>query len=175
MKFIEGINVMIDLETCDTATTAAIRSIGAVKFDSNGIIDTFYQNVFPETCYEIGMTCSEDTMKWWDIQGEEAKNILEKEQVSIYEALNRFNKWYGPVGLNTWGNGANFDNPIMEIAYRLTNIKCPWQFWMDRCFRTAKSIINIKHNFVGIKHYALDDAKNQALTLIEMDKKIRTY
>lgn len=30
---------MIDLETCDTVATAAIRSIGAVKFDSNGIVD----------------------------------------------------------------------------------------------------------------------------------------
>jgi hypothetical protein len=172
MKFITGINVMIDLETCDTVATAAIRSIGAVKFDSNGIIDSFYQNVFPESCYSFGMTKSEDTMKWWESQGKEAKDILEIEQVTIQEALLKFNKWYGPLGLYTWGNGANFDNPIMENAYRLTNIKCPWEFWKDRCFRTARALVPIKRDFVGIKHYALDDAQNQALLLIEMDKNL---
>jgi DNA polymerase III epsilon subunit-like protein len=174
MKLIEGINVMIDLETCDTVATAAIRSIGAVKFDSNGIIDSFYQNVFPESCYSLGMTQSQDTMTWWESQGDSAKNILEKDQVTIQEALKRFNTWYGPIGLYTWGNGANFDNPIMEYAYRITNIKCPWEFWKDRCFRTARSVVFIKRDFVGIKHYALDDAQNQALLLIDMNRKLVT-
>jgi DNA polymerase III epsilon subunit-like protein len=45
MKLLEGTHVMLDLETYDTATTAVILSIGAVKFTKETIIDTFYVNV----------------------------------------------------------------------------------------------------------------------------------
>lgn len=173
MKIINGINVMIDLETYDTATTAVILSIGAVKFNDNRIIDEFYINVDPKSCLEIGLTQNNDTIEWWNKQGKEAKDILEKDQVSIQEALTKFNFWYGSVSLPTWGNGANFDNPIMETAYKYSRINCPWKFWHDRCFRTIKSIFPIQMDFTGIKHYALDDAIYQAKMLIEIDKILR--
>jgi DNA polymerase III epsilon subunit-like protein len=168
MKLLQGTHVMIDLETYDTATTAVILSIGAVKFTKDAILDTFYTNVDTSSCLQYGLTISPDTVAWWEQQGEEAQKVLGKNQVSLPDALTRFKQWFGDKTLPTWGNGSNFDNPIMEHAFRKTGIKCPWEFWHDRCFRTIKSMFDIKRDFKGVKHYALDDAIHQAEILIEI-------
>lgn len=172
MKLIEGTHVMIDLETFDTATTAVIRSIGAVKFNKEGIVDTFYANVDTSSCLKYGLTISPDTASWWEKQGEEARKVLESNQSDLLDVLNRFSKWYGNKSLPTWGNGSNFDNPIMEHAFRRVDIKCPWEFWHDRCFRTVNAMFGVKREFKGVKHYALDDAIHQTEILLEIQKLI---
>jgi hypothetical protein len=116
------------------------------------------------------MTVSKNTVTWWEAQGEEARVILETGQVDILEALIKFGEWYGPKSLPTWGNGANFDNPIMENAFRVVGMKCPWDFWDSRCFRTIRSMFRFKWEFSGTKHYALDDAIHQANILIEIQR-----
>jgi len=172
MKLLDGTHVMIDLETYDTATTAVIRSIGAVKFDKDRILDKFYVNVDTSSCLQFGLTISPETAAWWEKQGQEAQNVLSQTPLPLMDALNRFCQWYGKKSLPTWGNGSNFDNPIMEHAFRRVNIKCPWEFWHDRCFRTVNSMFGVKRDFQGVKHYALDDAIHQALILIDIQKLI---
>ena len=62
--------VMIDLETLDTSPNSVIATIGAVKFDRYNISDniddyqTFYRKINLKSCEEIGLTTSEETLKW---------------------------------------------------------------------------------------------------------------
>jgi exodeoxyribonuclease VIII len=170
MHFFKGVNVMIDLETYDTTPTAAVRSIGAVKFDCGGILDKFYVNVDLQSCVDLGLTVSEDTVQWWEKQGEGAKRVLDVDPIDIRDAMQGFREWYGSRGLPTWGNGSNFDNPILEHVFRRLGMKCPWEYWQDRCFRTIASMFKYKPEFKGVKHYALDDAIHQANILIDIQK-----
>lgn len=174
MKLIYGLNCMVDLETLDTTSWAVIRSIGACMFCRDGIVRTFYQNVDAESCTSLGMSTSPDTLQWWSEQPAEARVALDKDCVPLKDALVRFNEWYGRTSRPTWGNGADFDNAILQSAFKCVGVECPWKFWDNRCLRTARSLFPKETNeFVGTKHNALDDAVHQARRLIEMDANIR--
>ncbi len=173
MNFINGPNCMVDLETSDTLAWSAIRSIGACVFDANGITRTFYQNVDPASCVAVGMSQCDDTVRWWAAQGEEARRVLEPDQVDIRVALKRFADWYGKEPMPTWGNGANFDNVILANAFRLCEMDVPWPYFMDRCYRTVRKMaVTALPAFTGVKHYSLDDALYQASCLIQIHNDI---
>ena len=161
---------MIDLETMGTGSNAAIIAIGAVKFDHVGIVDEFYKVVSLESSVKNGMTIEPDTVLWWMKQSVEARKEFERKGGSLCRVLLTFYEWFGqdkPV----WGNGASFDNVILSNAYKLTGLEQPWNFWSDRCYRTLKSLYpSIEVNRSGTHHNALDDAKSQALHLIEIFK-----
>ncbi|NDD98181.1 MAG: 3'-5' exoribonuclease, partial [Actinobacteria bacterium] len=57
--------VMIDIETLSTQYNAAILSIGAVKWEESEIVDTFYINVDPKSCKELGLHVEHKTVEWW--------------------------------------------------------------------------------------------------------------
>jgi len=82
-----------------------------------------------------------------------------------------FNHWLKAYEIDgVWGNGANFDNVILAEAYRRLDMKLPWHFTQDRCFRTIKS----KYWYVdmvrtGTHHNAAGDAMSQANHLIRLN------
>ena len=163
------INVMIDLETYSTRSNAAIASIGAVKFEGAEIVDTFYCTIDPETCKAAGLHFDRETLLWWSKQSKEARAALLKDNISLQQALTDFARWYGNKSLPTWGNGAAFDNVLMENAYRAIDVKRPWLPWEDRCYRTMKNIVNIPiDKREGTYHNALDDALTQTKHLIKI-------
>lgn len=54
--------------------------------------------------------------------------------------LNEFiaeNAANGPDSVQVWGNGATYDNVLLEAAYDRTAITCPWKFWNNRDVRTV--------------------------------------
>lgn len=162
-------DIMIDLETYDTLPTAAILSIGACLFDKDGVYDKFYCVVDVQSCIDIGMTTSEDTIAWWDRQTPEARVILDPatQKLPIQLALARFATWYKTiVGGEVWGNGADFDNAIMATAYAKCGIKLPWRYSDNRCFRTIKNGARMEQR-TGVYHNALDDAITQAKYMID--------
>jgi len=163
-------NVMIDLETMSTRSNAAICSIGAVKFTiESGIIDTFYCTIEAQSCKNYGLHFSKDTIEWWMKQNKEALKALTIDCISLDDALTKFKEWYGEKSLFTWGNGAGFDNVIMENAYfAIGNIR-PWNWWDDRCYRTIKNIIVLPEDErEGVYHNALDDAIHQTKHLLKI-------
>ncbi len=165
---------MIDLETLDTTSWAVIRSIGACIFNEQGVVKTFYQNVSPESCTALGMSTSAETLQWWSEQPLEARSVLETDQIPLKEALLALRSWYGRRSMPTWGNGPDFDNAILQSAYKCVGMDCPWKFWDNRCLRTARSLFPGEVNeFQGVKHNAMDDAVHQARILIELDRKLR--
>lgn len=167
-------DVMVDLETRSTRSNAVILSIGAVEFNirTGELGRKFYVNVDPASCEAVGLVSDQSTIEWWAKQSEEAKAIFSKTpQYDIKACLTAFEQWY-PKGAQFWGNGATFDNVILANAFKAVDIKQPWLYMADRCYRTLRAIYpDIKsEEFEGIPHYALDDAKYQALHALKIFK-----
>lgn len=165
------IEVMVDLETMSTKSNAAICSIGAVKFDSKegNIVDTFYTTVDLASCKEVGLHISKDTVQWWSQQNKEALRALTINTIPLKLALEQFAEWLGPKSLPVWGNGAGFDNVVLDNAYAAIGVKRPWAYWHDRCYRTMKAIVNMPEaEREGTYHNALDDAMHQTKHLLKI-------
>lgn len=160
-------NVMVDLETLDNKPTSLIVSIGAVKFADTISEDAFYRVVDIQSCIDLGLTISGDTIAWWMGQSEQAQAVFKAKGDPIYQVLTDFAAWL-PKGAKLWGNGAAFDNAILANAYRAAHIRQPWDFWNDRCFRTVASFSPAKKVNNGVAHNALDDARTQAEHLINI-------
>lgn len=160
-------NVMIDLETMDTASTAAIVSIGAVKFNKESILDEFYAIIDLADCVNHGLTMSPSTVQWWISQPNKSDTFDGNKSNLLAPTLLTFAKWLGD-GARVWGNGSDFDNVILRNAYDACNLPLPWKYYNNMCYRTIKNLFPTAMNRVGSHHNALDDAKSQALHLIDI-------
>lgn len=176
--FLGSDNIMVDLETLAQRPDAAIMSIGAVHFKFNNmgkILNTFYINVDPKDCKRHGMRTESSTIEWWGKQSKEAiKALQDPKPVDLKSALVELSKWVGSVTNNpyVWSNGAAYDIPILEIAYKNLDMESPWSYRNVMCYRTACNISGIskterdKNN--EMLHHALADAKNQAKVLMDL-------
>ena len=168
---LKGTHVMVDLETFSTASDAAIVSIGAVAFNGEDLIDHFYSNITLSSSTEVGLHIDPTTIMWWLEQSDDARKALRSHEDLLPTALLRFTSWY-PEGAPLWGNGASFDNVILDNAYKKAGITPPWKFWSHRCYRTIKSMFKDipPPIFSGTEHNALHDAAHQAKHLILIAK-----
>jgi hypothetical protein len=156
--------VMVDLETLGTSSTAVIIAIGAVEFDqkSGKLGREFYRVVDGQSCVDAGMKMDVSTVMWWMKQDTTARAAFEVKGVPLKDALGDLAEWL-PEAASVWGNGATFDNVILSSAYRAVSLEQPWPFWGDRCYRTLKNLRpDVKFAREGTYHNALDDAKSQA-------------
>lgn len=167
-------NIMIDIETLGTSRSSLILSIGAVEFDAEGISKEFEVNIQPESCEAMGLTVDVRTVMWWLDQKKEAQDaILTGKKVNLVRALADFSGAFDWKNAIVWCNGADFDIPILENAFDACGVEAPWKYYNKRDFRTLKRIVpqdkyeEIKVD-AQIGHKALDDAKSQALTLINI-------
>lgn len=166
-------DVMVDLETLGQTPGAKILSIGAVVFDTDGLSHEFYCEVRRDS--QGGLLEDPDTLEWWLKQNAAARDRLfedRDDKLDLDVALINFGNWMGDVaGLDAkgvpqtyvWGNGGDFDNAFLQVAYKQLDIPTPWHFWNNRCYRTLKGQwreILLKRQ--GVYHNALDDAKSQA-------------
>lgn len=162
-------NVMVDLETVGMRPGCGILSIGAVFFDDKKLGQEFYQVVNIESCYKLGLHTDQLTVVWWSSQSVEARKVfddsLANRGLDIADALTQFNNFLrtGTGSPKVWGNGADFDNAILAVAYALTGVKPGWKPYDGRCYRTLKGFLpTTKITRQGTHHNALDDAKSQA-------------
>ena len=164
-------DVMIDIETMGQGSNAAVVAIGAVFFDKGGLRHEFYEKIDLREAAKYG-DIDPDTILWWLKQSDDARSELtSKETRDINTVMYQLNSFItsGGVGVRIWGNGADFDNVILDNLFKKMDILTPWKFWNNRCYRTMKNMfsgVNMKRE--GIHHNALDDAKSQALHLIEI-------
>lgn len=161
---------MIDLETLGVRPGSAILTIGAVRFNSTGLKDEFYARIDAKSCVDCGLQIDVSTVMWWLQQGDEARKALVQPGRLLKDVLQDFASWSAEPD-TLWGNGASFDNSLLSEAYLLSGIPQPWKFWNDRCYRTLKGVFpEVPFQRTGTHHNALDDAKSQALHLIEILK-----
>ena len=164
-------HVVVDIETLGTIPGAPIVQIAAVAFDLGASEDKW--NLFEvkvdvrSLIYKDGI--SFDTLAWWLAQPKWTVDDVfgGAERSDIASALNSFQTWLGFTRTKTlWGNGAAFDNELLKAALlQYCCIREPWNFRIDRCFRTVKNLYKEQvpePHFIGTKHNALDDAMHQA-------------
>lgn len=171
-------HVMIDLETLGTQPGSVILSIGAVLFDQKKPISTclgeeLYVVVNRKSCEDAGLTISQDTLDWWKKQSPEARKVLSEAESggdALKTALVALAKFI-PAGAKIWSNGANFDQPLLDVAYNKVGVNLPWKYWNSRCYRTVLSLCKEEKQFrppTVLAHNALEDAKWQARHMVNV-------
>lgn len=185
-------HIMVDLETLGTVPGCVGLSIGAVVFypETGKLGPDFYSVISVDDSTERFLSICPDTQAWWARQSAEARQVLDEAYADTAPGLEpvmaEFNKWlqsmdHRPTKIRIWGNGADFDNPILRCMYDATDVKPYAGAYGGRCYRTLKSLDELfgaalafgKLQRSGAHHNALDDARSQALHLMENIARIR--
>lgn len=169
-------NIMLDLETMSLRSNALITSIGAVGFNPRtGQLGPKFKINIDVAAYKGYGPASFDldpgTQEWWAGQSEEAiAGWRDNAGGSVRFAIESFADWVGDSfgrwapDIQVWGNGAAFDNVIINNAFRETEIPKPWTHKGDQCYRTLKGLFShIECEDYGTAHDSLDDAIAQAI------------
>jgi possible endodeoxyribonuclease len=178
------INIMMDIETTGVRPGCRVLSIGlAVFYVVNGectIGNT--TTIYPDLTEQVGID-DPSTLQWWSTQSPEARNVFADNHingVSVGKAFELFKEfiqnavdWHKSlndgaekVNVCIWGNGATFDNSIVQHMFEAKGYPVPWNTFGDRCYRTAFNMLG-RPSFTrdGTHHNALDDAIYQARCL----------
>ena len=131
-------NVVIDLETLGRSPGCVVLSLGAVAFDAKGFGPEFYSVIALASCLQLGLHIDKATQAWWDKQSPAARKVLsdanEIGAPQVHDLIKNFNTWllqFTHGGVKVWGNGANFDNPILTAVYHAAGFEPPWPFWYE--------------------------------------------
>lgn len=179
------INIMMDIETTGVHPGCRVLSIGLVEFDEKGTIDSLL--VHPKLSDQVGVDDG-NTIGWWDTQSAEAKSVFADNHILgesveyVYKRIKTFiddlvdarkslSQGLDKVDVCIWGNGATFDNSIVQHMFYAKGLPIPWNTFGDRCYRTAINMLgrpSLQRS--GVHHNALDDAMYQANCLIKAIK-----
>ncbi|WP_394131944.1 3'-5' exonuclease [Marinobacter nauticus] len=181
-------DAMADIETLDTRPSAVVISIGVVLFNRREpkvkmkeLNLKFGKKEFRDEQIMMGRTVDKETVAWWKGQEPDAKRIFKQANVtSMEDALNKLTAFLtqGDTNYLIWGNGSDFDNTIITSLYESFGMQAPWKFWNNRCFRTFKGEhghITRPPEFQGVKHDAVDDARQQARYLQAIYAELQKY
>lgn len=153
--------VMVDIETLGLEPGAAILSIGAVRFDTDGVGATFERNIDLESCQDAGLTIDAGTLEWWLQQDTDAQHVLTGGE-PLADALGDFKAFY-EFADEIWANSPAFDCEHLAAAYDAVGGSVPWEYYEQRDVRTVLSLpVAPDIEQEGTEHDALDDAIHQA-------------
>lgn len=161
--------VMLDLETLGAAPGSVIVTLAAVTFGGGVVEKEFYRRIDAEHAVSYGLKMDVPTVLWWMRQSEEARQELLLPGENLKDVLREFADWVAGAD-EVWGNGSDFDNVMLAEAYRMAGMALPWKWSRNRCYRTIKNLYPDKPLEVrtGTHHHALEDARSQALHLMEL-------
>lgn len=177
-------HVMIDIETLGTSPNAVILQIGAVAFNTAGMdSEGINYNVSVLDQLAINSSIDSGTIGWWfdTVTPDARRSVLIRENiVSLADALDNVNayitKCFGsdkPKKSNkVWANSPSFDLVILRNAMQACGIEPAWKYYQEADVRTLRYIcdeqlnVNTVDKYVGVAHNAVDDAHNQALSVI---------
>lgn len=173
-------HVMADLETLSTADNALILSIGGVLFDGDTILDKFHVGIDPVDAERYGLRVDAATAwgYWANPERDEArKRLFELPKVDLFAALDGFSIWVQQTPTDErgslWGNGATFDNVLIQNAYKAAGLENPFSYKQQACYRTLKNLCpEVEYAQIGVAHDALDDAQSQAAHLQAICKRL---
>lgn len=173
---------MIDTETLSTAGDAALIQIGIQAFDPKGSgLD--YQGaliqVDGQACINAGLRIDWETIRWWSRQSDEARaSAFGEGGLLLSDALAELVRYGQDKGgwsfAWVWSNGAAFDIPILENAFRRCRRDIPWAYNRVLDVRTMKFLApDVKRIEPEVAHDALSDAQAQALWVQKMYRALK--
>lgn len=170
-------HLMIDIEAFGKKADSPVVSIGAVFFDpSTGNTGSeFYKVISLESAMASGGVPDASTIIFWLKASPEARSeLVMDDAIPLDDALLQLNEFItenaanGPDSVQVWGNGATYDNVLLEASYDRTGIPCPWKFWNNRDVRTVVELgkavgcePRYEIPFDGEPHKAISDAIHQ--------------
>lgn len=170
-------HLMFDIEAFGKKAYSPVVSIGAVFFDpSTGNIGSeFYKVISLESAMASGGVPDASTVIFWLKASPEARSeLVMDDAIPLDDALLQLNQFIGenavngPDSVQVWGNGATYDNVLLEASYDRTGIPCPWKFWNNRDVRTVVELgkavgcePRYEIPFEGEPHKAISDALHQ--------------
>lgn len=171
------IEVMIDLETLSARSNAAIISIGAIKFDNEGLHDRLHMNICFNDANLPGFHIDGKAVGFWFKASQPARDALSPfNGMSLRRALQKLADFVKYETGGIWGNGSDFDNVILTNAYDSLNMEMPWQYKRNRCYRTIRELCpEVEFQRIGEAHNCMDDAISQANHAIKILRKIGKY
>lgn len=191
--------IVHDIETLGVARDAAITNIGAVCIEltdsqplQSRVVSTFYVRVrhFEGLFDELdrihpdqeGRSYDTDTLWWWESSSREAlarhEALYNPDRMGLRRALSLYAEWLtapDQAAAPIWGNGSDFDNVILQEAFRPTVFE--WPYRRNRCLRTLRGVVTEAFPDIAMpefpadltRHHALHDAiheANQLTTLL---------
>lgn len=184
----DRLEVMLDMETCDTAETAAILEIALIPFmlDGSSVNESIIHHTIDLTsCFMAGMTFSKETQLWWNTSQQTSRaraNLIINEKKSIGNSFQEIESWFNQLNetydVHLWCRGLNFDIPKFERCFRrLLGLKnMPYRWWNLEDARTYCRAFNVHSTdieFDGTPHSALDDCRHQ-IKLVQQAFSVRT-
>ncbi|MCM7075990.1 3'-5' exoribonuclease [Enterobacter roggenkampii] len=170
-------HLMIDIEAFGKKADSPVVSIGAVFFDpsTGNTGSAFYKVICLESAMASGGVPDASTIIFWLKASPEARSeLVMDDAIPLDDALLQLNEFIGenavngPDSVQVWGNGATYDNVLLEASYDRTGIPCPWKFWNNRDVRTIVELgkaVGCKPRyeipFEGEPHKAISDALHQ--------------
>lgn len=163
-------DLMIDIETLGTAPGSVILSIGAVAFDAEaGVLGAdFYSAIDPQSAVDAGLRMDVSTLKWWITQSDDARRAVFAGNQPLDCALREFSDFAREVDASRiWAKPPSFDLVLIDAAFHACRVHVPWHYRSLRDVRTLLDITGTPSTYVGTAHNALDDARSQALSVID--------
>jgi oligoribonuclease (3'-5' exoribonuclease) len=171
-------DLMIDIETLDTKSTAVITQIGACLFDrqTGEIGDTFLVNLSVGDALMFGLTVNEETISWWRQQ---LNRSWLNSPIKFKTALAAFLNFCEKRTIKAVWSHATFDIPILTNAFRVCKLELPFHFRDCRDIRTLVDLAGISKDEMKAKttaektHNALDDCIYQVEYCVNCFKKLK--
>lgn len=182
------LKISVDIETVSLDNDAGILSIGAIVFDTpwTQAYSNFYEKVDFKSLEPLGFHLSKATLDWWSLQNRAVREESFSGTKHIKEVLTDFAIWIelekqkaGVSSIEIYGNGATFDNVVLRNAFDRCDVRVPWTYREDRCYRTVAALFPSLYEAATAlvtnpeKHNALEDARYQGFILSYIFKAIR--
>lgn len=174
------VNIMVDIETLSTDSNAVILTIGAIPFSSDGIISVdedmyFYRRVNLQSYNKYKnneFNFNYETLLWWLKQDQKIRDEafsnrprydIEIVMKDFIDYLATIRKYLNDDKIHIWSHGKDFDVVILQNAFKVCKLECPWKFWDTRDTRTIYALANIDmKNIGGFEcHNAIGDCLKQ--------------
>lgn len=174
-------HLMVDIETLGTRPGSAIASIGAVVFTPSRVIAEWECNVDIAAAQAEGLKFEAATILWWMAQSSEARaQTFAGRTVSTFTALTELSLFATDHGVQDyWSHGATFDLVLLHEASIITGAPpLVKDFRRARDTRTLYELTDVNpRTFMGTgtAHNAVDDARAQALAVIEAWRILRRW
>lgn len=163
-------DISIDIETLGTKPGSVVLSVGAVAFDrdTGEMGKEFYMPIALSDAMAAGLTIDPATLQWWMDQRAEVRE-------AAFQGLNVMTFVLGELSLFVqeicpeflWAKPPSFDVVLLESAYASVRRAVPWTYRQPRDCRTLFHLTGAEQPAYGMEHHALDDAKAQALGIID--------